>query len=92
MVSFEVTAEESKIITKIAQRAVKDGKAAGVEVDFATMEMDLTACHANGCPLDLQKLLDAPYGTFGHDVYGIRKFIDRDTGTLTQCFLPRCSK
>lgn len=44
--------------------------------------MDITACHLNGCPLDLPGLADASIGDFNHDVMGIRKFINRETGKL----------
>lgn len=46
---------------------------------------------SSGCELDLQKLLDAPDGDFGHDVFGIRRHINRQTGELGDCFLPRCA-
>lgn len=51
--------------------------------------MDIRACHANGTPLRLEELLRADDGNFGHDVFGIRRYIDRTTGQLTDCFLPR---
>ena len=53
------------------------------------LSMDLTACHANGCPLDLDGLLTAEKGDFIHDVTGIVRHIDRRTGLLGNCFLPR---
>ena len=53
------------------------------------VSMDLTACHANGCPLDLDGLLAATDGDFGHDVGGIAQHIDRETGKLQDCFSPR---
>lgn len=51
--------------------------------------MDLEACHCNGCPLDLDGLLAANQGDFGHDVLGIRRHLNRRTGLLQDCFLPR---
>jgi len=59
--------------------------------DYQTHEllMDVTACHANGCQLQLDELLAAGDGDFAHDVFGIHRHIDRRTGTLTGCFLPR---
>jgi len=54
--------------------------------------MDITACHANGCPLDLKKLRAAPDFDFVHDVVGIMHHIDRRDGKLVNFFLPRCSK
>jgi hypothetical protein len=89
--SFKVTPQESRLINKIAARAVKLAESNEVETDFIEMSMDITACHANGCRLDLEKMLAASDGDFGHDAFGIRRYIDRKTGELTDCFLPRCA-
>lgn len=89
MVSFDCSLLESRLLTKIAQRAVTLAKAHGLDLPFSDMEMDLTACHCNGCPLDLERLLEATDSNFGHDVFGIRKHLDRTTGELTNCFVPR---
>jgi hypothetical protein len=88
---FDASRLEMLTITKIARRAVKLAAVAGVKYDMLDAEMDVTACHCNGCPLDLQKLLDAPDSDFGHDVFGIRRFINRETGEIGGCFLPRCA-
>ena len=85
-VNFTVTKKEAAIIAKIVKRAI----VAYSPDDPVSLSMDLTACHCNGTPLNLRKLLDAPLDTFGHDVRGISRYIDRSTGKLTQCFLPRC--
>ena len=53
--------------------------------------MDIEACHSNGCPLRLNELLATDDGNFGHDVFGIRRHLDRETGKLGGCFLPRFS-
>lgn len=54
--------------------------------------MDVTACHCNGCPLRLQELLEADDFNFTHDVFGIRRFIDRTTGEMPGAkFHPRFS-
>ena len=53
------------------------------------MEMDITATHLNGCPLMLSDLLTAPAGSFWHDIGGIQRHINRDTGALEDFFLPR---
>lgn len=89
--SFKVTAQEALLISKIAKRAVRLAKKYKVDYDFMTADMDITACHANGCPLRLGELLNTDDGNFGHDVFGIRRYIDRETGKLklTNCFLPR---
>ena len=61
-------------------------------IDKQSLEMDIEAVHCNGTPLDLQRLLDAPTGTFGHDVFGIQRYINRTTGQLTECFVPRTAR
>lgn len=75
------------LIHAIARRAFKE--LGGYPDDRCTLNMDLTACHCNGCPLDLQRLLEAPLSDFGHDIYGIRRHINRETGQIEGCFLPR---
>jgi hypothetical protein len=68
--------------------------------------LDLAACHANGCPLDLYGLLGSSEADFRHDVEGISRHINRETGQLDprevfDCmsgkqskvtFRPRCSQ
>jgi hypothetical protein len=92
LVSFDATKEEYATIGLIAERAHELAASAGFDYPTMDAEMDVTATHANGCPLDLGRLLAFDDANFGHDVFGIRRFIDRSTGELTHCFLPRCSK
>lgn len=87
--SFSVTDTDAEFIHKIAQRAVKYIRAAGGITSLIECEMDITACHANGCPLRLQELLKADNFNFGHDILGIRNCIDRETGKLVGHFRPR---
>jgi hypothetical protein len=56
--------------------------------------MDLTAADGmNGNePLDWDRLLDADDFNFLHDIHGICDHIDRVTGVLGGCFLPRFTK
>lgn len=88
---FNASAYELLLIAKIAKRAVALAKKCGVDYDYRDACMDLDACHSNGCPLDLQKLLDVPDADFGHDAFGIRRHINRRSGQLEDCFLPRCA-
>lgn len=53
--------------------------------------MDITAVHANGNQLDLTALLAADDSNFAHDVFGIRRHLNRDTGELEDFFTPRFS-
>jgi hypothetical protein len=86
MVSFETSADDARLIDAIVKRA--SGLFA-VRVDTLALRMDLTACHANGCPLALADLLAAKSADLLHDVCGISRHIDRDTGKLGACFSPR---
>lgn len=89
VVSFERTKEENALITAVVLRAADS---LGLAKNHWDLHMDLCAAHANGCPIDFQKLLDADDATFGHDVLGVRKYINRQTGELEECFVPRCAK
>lgn len=88
-VSFKVSAEDDKLLVAVVNRAIL---AYPDHFDRLTLSMDLTACHANGCELDLDKLLGFDPFNFAHDIFGIVKRVDRRSGHLTDCFSPRCSK
>ncbi|MFP3944396.1 MAG: hypothetical protein ACLFWF_10910 [Alphaproteobacteria bacterium] len=89
-VRFEVSPEEKELIRQIVDRAI-------AELPFGEdrredLTMDLTACHANGCPLWLNDLLRADKFNFAHDVLQIPGHIDRRTGMLNSRFLPRFAR
>lgn len=67
------------------------GRRNATTADKMDVQMDVTACHANGCPLDLKKLLDADDFNFAHDIFGINQHINRKTGKLERFFVPRCA-
>lgn len=75
----------------IAQRAVAMAKELNIQYDKMTATMDIDACHNNGNPLKLAELLNADNTNFAHDVFGIRANINRKTGELENCFVPRYS-
>lgn len=85
-IKFDASPADSKTISAIAARVSK----AWPEYDVLEARMDLTACHLNGCPLDLAKLLAADDFNLAHDMFGINRHLDRRTGKLTGHFLPRC--
>lgn len=87
-INWSATGEEIDLISKIANRAVKNFHIQ----DKMNLTMDISATHLNGTPLDLQKFLDFDDSNFMHDIYGIMDNINRRTGELDNCFLPRCSK
>jgi len=88
-ISFDVSRFELKVIGRITDRAMAEAKEAGVALNRQTVMMDLMACHANGCPLKLDELEKAPGFDFAHDVFGIMRHMDRTTGKLGGCFVPR---
>ena len=73
----------------IARRAKKMADTMGTRYTFLDIVMDLDACHSNGCPLRLADLLAADDANFAHDIFGIRAYMNRQTGKLENCFLPR---
>jgi hypothetical protein len=81
--------KEMDLILKIAERAFKMTVFSGIEK--VCLMMDISACHCNGNPLDLEKLLIADDFNFCHDVAGIHRHISRTTGMLFDGFSPRCS-
>ena len=87
MIHWNVTKDESELIAEIVARAAT--LAPSFDFDHLEMTMDITAAHKNGCPLDLASLLAAEPFDFWHDVSGIQRHINRETGALEDCFLPR---
>ena len=90
MISFKTSNADRDLIEKIVDRAHKGfEEVAPGRFDRLTITMDITACHANGNPLRLADLLAADDFNFFHDIGGIARYIDRDTGKLTDLFSPR---
>jgi hypothetical protein len=78
------TAAEREIVNAIVERAID----ANIYDDAIDAHMDLSATHVH-CPLRLAELRDADQFNFAHDMYGIQGHLDRSTGKLTRCLLPR---
>lgn len=87
-ISFEATSEEMKLVSEASKRAM----ILGLANERIGIEMDILATHANGCPLDLGKLVAFDDFNFAHDIGGIGRHLDRTTGRLGGCFLPRCAR
>lgn len=87
--NWNATKEEHEIISAIAERGIE--LMGGQREGFTRMDlhMDIEATHCNGCPLKLQELLEADDFNFGHDLGGIRRHLNRETGQLRDFFLPR---
>lgn len=87
---FTDTVEEREIIKRIAKRAVTlYHKYGNADVDALDIQMDLEACHCNGCPLHLADMEHADDLNLMHDISGINVHLDRRTGKLEGFFLPR---
>lgn len=78
-------------IQKIAVRAVSLYAQHEVRVEQRDVLMDISACHFGAQKLRLDDLLAADDLNFIHDVAGINRHLDRETGTLRDCFSPRFS-
>jgi hypothetical protein len=91
-IKFNAKPDEADTIAQIVDRALNTAqKLPGRRPGFRPIDltMALTATHCNGTPLKLAELLAAPDFDFSHDVFGIMRHIDRATGQLGDCFLPR---
>lgn len=89
-INWNVSKSDGVLIINIVDRATKFAAKYNQPVP-PQLAMDLIACHLNGNPLDLSSLLSAPYFDFVHDVWGIHRHINRATGELENCFVPRFS-
>ena len=93
MISLDCTKAELKLIEKIADRFRDLQRKHGFEpADKTNLMMDLMVTHANGNPMRFKDLLAADDFNLSHDVSGIASHINRRTGKLERCFLPRFSK
>lgn len=88
-VSFKASAADLLTVRKIARRARELYLNAKTDRDVTDIQMDLLATHANDCPMDFDRLLAADDFNLMHDVGGIARHLDRETGKLTDHFLPR---
>jgi len=88
MINWEkLTRGDMNLINHVTDRAVNMFP----QLDRLSIHMDVSAVHISGCKLDLQKLLKFDDFNFAHDIAGIRSHINRQTGELQDCFVPRCS-
>ncbi len=84
------SAEQQAIDTIVARLGRHDwGKDFPTEDAFRQhWTMNLLATHYR-CPLDLVALSEADDFTLLHDCYGIERHLDKETGILSDHFLPR---
>jgi hypothetical protein len=89
MINWKTDAITRELIEAIAKRGMSVYTDWNIPIRLTTIEMNITACHLNGCPLRLVDLLISKDCDFAHDIWGIGHNLDRDTGKLLNCFLPR---
>lgn len=92
MIKFKATLAEVRVISEIANRALALPGIQGTDVTKQDLMMDIEACHSNGCRLRLLAFASGAPFDFAHDIYGIRRNLNRETGKLEGCFLPRYAK
>lgn len=96
ILKWTATKEEHEHIMTLAKLTVSHAAKNGIVYRLQEAGMDITAAHANGNPLKLAEMV-AAIGTENesdvlHDLFGIRRHIDRSTGKLGDCFSPRYSQ
>jgi hypothetical protein len=88
--NFNISPADAEYIRDIAQKAVQFGQELGKHYDVGIVERDLTACHLNIMPLDLNgMLMRASALQMYQDVIGIHTHIDRIQLLLKSNFEPR---
>lgn len=83
--------DEALIVAQIIIRAVPMFANAGQRRTASDLRMDLSAVHAR-CPLRLSELLEANNFNFAHDIFGITRHLNRETGDLDDHFRPRFAR
>lgn len=96
-VRFAASKAQMTLIRKIVERARKEEMVRcrakpNHWYTKATLTMDLDATVSNGSKLDLKTLLESSDFDFVHDIAGIARHIDRETGKLGDMFVPRAAR
>ena len=84
----KVTKESTLSALAIAKRAESLGLTGNPSGVLTDLMMDLEAVNLSE-PMDFDRLLAADDLNFAHDVNGIRRHLNRETGELENCFVPR---
>lgn len=79
-IKWDLTATDAVLVKLIVKRAVTLGIL--LPKNRLNTRMDITACHLNGTPLDLEGLLTSDDRTFMADVTEIDEHINRTTGQM----------
>jgi hypothetical protein len=74
-------------MTKVADRAEDEFTEMGIKIDRMTLVMDLL--NADDMGMNWERLHEAPRVEFMHDICGIVTNMNRRTGVVENCFVPR---
>ena len=86
-INWDVSPEDGKLIAAILNRALGLGLLR--RENAINTEMDIIATHNHNVKLRLADWLAADDFNFKHDLLGIDRHMNRDTGKLGGHFLPR---
>jgi hypothetical protein len=89
-VSFDVSTDDASGINRVIEKAIRLKMIKSTE--RMHYEMNLCATVAQGCQIDFARMLDNDERDnfdFAHDLFGIDRHLDRSTGRLLGCFVPR---
>lgn len=92
MLSFRISRGDARSLEDIADRALSLARRAKIDIRKIDIVMDLTATHANGCRMNFAELAAADQFNLSHDVFGIMRHLNRETGQLEDFFVPRFSQ
>jgi hypothetical protein len=86
----EMTKTDYTLINAIAKRTLEIFKETGINpsLDKLDILISLEKCH-EFCPLDLQRFAKAEPFHMIHNVLGILRHLNHETGLLENCFVPR---
>lgn len=88
-IKWDASTVEKRVIGEIADRAMKFNAQYGWGRTKQDFLMDIEAVHCNDAKLDFERLRDADDFNFTHDIVGIARHLNRETGKLENHFLPR---
>ena len=92
--SPQVVKQEFELMNLIADRGIALADLHGYEYRKVDVMLDLIVTHTMVCPLRLRDFLAFDDGDFGHDFFGIHKYLDRDLKNphMKDCFVPRSAR
>jgi len=89
MINWDLSLEEEVLVGKIAEKAIKQVKLIYPKISKLDLIMNIVAVHNENGKLRLEDWLNADDQNFFHDIFGIMRHIDKETGKLKNFFEPR---